>query len=331
MTASSSHRPTIAVTRHAIAAGHYLAATAGFDILQAGGNAIDAGCAAGIALGVLQSDLVDFAGVAPIMIYLADKARGRDDRRARPLAEGARPRTLHARARRQDPGGRVAHRRAGGARRVDHGAEALRHDELWRGRRGGDPARARRLPDVPADGREPRKGTADRRAWPSTAAVFLPNGRPPETGEMFRQTDLAASLQYMADEEKAAASRGREAGLEAARDAFYRGDIARKIVAFIKERGRPAVGRRPGGLPFAGRPARAPPLRRSRSLHLRRVVPGAGPAADLGAARRHRSRRPRPQQRRLHPHADRGAEARLRRPRGLLHRPGHGQGAAARP
>src|SRR6266481_4418186 len=56
-----------------ISAGHYLAATAGFDILQAGGNAIDAGCAAGIALGVLQSDLVDVAGVAPIMIYLAEK------------------------------------------------------------------------------------------------------------------------------------------------------------------------------------------------------------------------------------------------------------------
>jgi len=73
MTAPSSHRPTIAVTQHAISAGHYLAATAGFDILQAGGNAVDAGCAAGIALGVLQSDLVDVAGVAPIMIYLGDQ------------------------------------------------------------------------------------------------------------------------------------------------------------------------------------------------------------------------------------------------------------------
>jgi len=67
----TAHRPTIAVTRHAIAAGHYLAATAGFDILQAGGNAIDAGVAAGIALGVVQSDLVNCAGVAPIMIYHA--------------------------------------------------------------------------------------------------------------------------------------------------------------------------------------------------------------------------------------------------------------------
>ena len=43
MTEPFAHRPTIAVTRHAIAAGHYLAAMAGFDILQAGGNAIDAG------------------------------------------------------------------------------------------------------------------------------------------------------------------------------------------------------------------------------------------------------------------------------------------------
>src|SRR5713226_6344805 len=73
--------------------------------------------------------------------------------------------------------------------------------------------------------------------WPSSAAVYVPNGRVPEAGDVFRQSDLGASLQYMADEEKAAASRGREAGLEAARDAFYRGDIARKIIAFMKEQG----------------------------------------------------------------------------------------------
>ena len=82
-----------------------------------------------------------------------------------------------------------------------------------------------------------RRHEADHRAWPSTAAIFLPNGRLPEPGEVFRQTDLAASLQYMADEERAAASRGREVGLEAARDAFYRGDIARKIVAFMRQEG----------------------------------------------------------------------------------------------
>src|SRR5499427_9675766 len=82
-----------------------------------------------------------------------------------------------------------------------------------------------------------KRHEADHRAWPSTAAIFLPNGRLPEPGELFRQTDLGASLQYMADEERAASGRGREAGFEAARDAFYRGDIARKIVAFMKQEG----------------------------------------------------------------------------------------------
>ena len=66
-----SNRPTIMGTRHVIAAGHYLAAHAGFEILEAGGNAIDAGVAAGIAVGVLQTDKVNFGGVAPMIIYMA--------------------------------------------------------------------------------------------------------------------------------------------------------------------------------------------------------------------------------------------------------------------
>ena len=48
-------RPAIAGTRHMAVAGHYLAAHAAFEALEAGGNAIDAGCAGGIALGVVQS------------------------------------------------------------------------------------------------------------------------------------------------------------------------------------------------------------------------------------------------------------------------------------
>src|SRR5437868_6050491 len=58
-------------TRHMVAACQYLAAEAGFRILEAGGNAIDAGVAAGIALGVVQPEYVNFGGVAPIIIYSA--------------------------------------------------------------------------------------------------------------------------------------------------------------------------------------------------------------------------------------------------------------------
>src|SRR5262245_64785581 len=70
-----AHRPTILGTRHMVAACHYLAAEAGFRILEAGGNAIDSGVAAGIALGVVQPEYVNFGGVAPIIVYSAAEDR----------------------------------------------------------------------------------------------------------------------------------------------------------------------------------------------------------------------------------------------------------------
>ena len=55
----------------AVAAGHALASEAAARVLSAGGNAIDAGVAAGITLGVVHPDMVSFAGVAPILVHLA--------------------------------------------------------------------------------------------------------------------------------------------------------------------------------------------------------------------------------------------------------------------
>src|SRR3990170_7951964 len=66
---ATANRPTIMGTRHVVAAGHYLAAHAGFEILEAGGNAVDAGVAAGIAVGILQPDKVSFGGVAPTIVF----------------------------------------------------------------------------------------------------------------------------------------------------------------------------------------------------------------------------------------------------------------------
>lgn len=49
-------QPMITGTRHMMAAGHYLATQAGHAVLE-GGNAIDAPAAAGIALGMVHSDI----------------------------------------------------------------------------------------------------------------------------------------------------------------------------------------------------------------------------------------------------------------------------------
>lgn len=47
------YRPLITGTRHIVSAGHHAAAHAGFTVLESGGNAIDAGVAAGVACEVL--------------------------------------------------------------------------------------------------------------------------------------------------------------------------------------------------------------------------------------------------------------------------------------
>src|SRR3981081_2533821 len=53
--------------RSAPVPGHPLAALAGQRILDKGGNAVDAGVAAGICIGILLPDLVSLGGVAPII------------------------------------------------------------------------------------------------------------------------------------------------------------------------------------------------------------------------------------------------------------------------
>jgi gamma-glutamyltranspeptidase/glutathione hydrolase len=229
-------RPTVSGTRHAISAGHYLAASAGFAILEAGGNAVDAGCAAGLALGVLQPDLVSVGGVAPIMIRMAD---GRCETIA---GLGHWPASLPPDVFLREHGGEMP----SGVRRMvvpaapDAWIQALeRHGTM----RFGDIAEA--AIRFAAEGfatydllAESVAAHADEyRTWPQNAAIFLPGGRAPRIGEKFVQADLAGSLRYMVAQEKAAAGRGREAGLAAARDAFYRGDLAREITRFVAQEG----------------------------------------------------------------------------------------------
>ncbi len=283
-----SHRPTVYGTRHAVSAGHYLAAAAGFSILEAGGNAMDAGCAAGIALGVLQPDLVNFAGVAPIMIRMAN---GHVESIA---GLGWWPKALPADVFMREHGGKIpdgvlrtvipaapdawitALERHGTMRFADVASYAIRY--------AGEGFAVYPLLATSIASHE-----HEYRRWQSNTAIFLPNGRVPRSGEKFVQSDLARTLQYMADQDRAAGPE-REAGLRAAHDAFYRGDIARAIVRVPAAGGRLSVDGRPRRVSLAHRAGGAPALARPRGDHLRPVVPGARAAGGAGAAgaRRHR-------------------------------------------
>ena len=149
------HRPEIMGTRHVAAAGHYLAVQAAFQILEAGGNAVDAGVAGGLALGVVESEMVGVAGVAPILIYLAER-----DEVLTISGVGTWPRAASCELFQQDHGGAIPR---GILRTVvpaapDAWITAL---ERFGSMSFGDVAAAaielaRRVPDVSADGRSHR-------------------------------------------------------------------------------------------------------------------------------------------------------------------------------
>src|SRR6185503_18569517 len=62
-------RPAVLGRRWMVSSSHYLATQAGAAVFARGGNAVDAGVAAGIALNVLERHLTDFGGVAPIVLF----------------------------------------------------------------------------------------------------------------------------------------------------------------------------------------------------------------------------------------------------------------------
>jgi len=222
---------------HVAVSGHYWSSQAALQILEAGGNAIDAGVAAGIATNVVESQFTGFSGVAPTLIYLA-----REDRVLTINGVGPWPRAASCEFFHEHHGGRVpigllntvvpaapaiwilALEKFGTMSFGDVAASAIRFA------RDGFPVYPM-FRNCVEDARETFE------QWPSTAEIFLPGGRLPEVGALFRQTDLAASLQYMADEEATAAGGGRREGLAAARAAFYEGDIASAMARHQSEHG----------------------------------------------------------------------------------------------
>ena len=68
-----SYRPLMTGTTHMASTGHYLATAVSYSILEQGGNATDAGVAAGLTLNVVLPQYTSLGGVAPIIVHDAQK------------------------------------------------------------------------------------------------------------------------------------------------------------------------------------------------------------------------------------------------------------------
>jgi gamma-glutamyltranspeptidase/glutathione hydrolase len=215
------------------ASGHYLATMAAVRILERGGNAIDAGVAAGLCTNVLQPDMTSIGGVAPVMLYSArDRGVFTISGLGNWPARADRSYFVNECRGRIPPGVRrcvlpaamdswlTALERWGTLTFRDVSAPAI---ELARDGFAIYPFLHESLMDA----------ASELRSWPSSAAVFLVDGDVPASGQRLRQPELAATLEALGDAERGA-SGSREAGIQAARDAFYKGDIAERIAAFMQ-------------------------------------------------------------------------------------------------
>ncbi len=80
-------------------------------------------------------------------------------------------------------------------------------------------------------------GSRKLKKYPTSVKVYFPGGAAPKPGDIFRNPDLARTLRKLVDAEKENAGKGRHEALKAARDRFYKGDIARTMAKFSEEQG----------------------------------------------------------------------------------------------
>ncbi|MDE2931852.1 MAG: gamma-glutamyltransferase family protein [Chloroflexota bacterium] len=229
-------RPVITGTFGVVTTGHYLATSIGMRVLEAGGNAIDAGVAAGFALNMLKPHSNGIGGESPILIH---SARADGPRIVAVNGQGMAPKRATIewfRSQNIDliPGDGFLPATVSGA----FGAwvtSLLRFGRLSLKETLGP------VVDLARDGfpmyAELSRSISNqaekfRTQWPTSGEAFLVNGEAPEVGSIWRQPAWANTFQKAIDAEMRESHRGREAGLQAALDYFYRGEVAAKAVAF---------------------------------------------------------------------------------------------------
>jgi len=238
--AGSALRPAVMGPTGGVSTGHPLTTAAAFSILLKGGNAFDAGVASLIAGGVLEQDLYSLGGEALVLVYPK-----KENKVTSIVGQGWAPKAVDVDwylSRKKTLDG------AGLDPAVVPGAlhAALTVLEKW-GTMSFEEVAAPGI-GYAENGFPMRNSTAQAiqrqlkffESWPGNKKFWLKaDGSQYKPGETIKLPALARTLHRMVDAEKAAKAKGRSAGIIAARDRFYKGDIAAEMVAFLQKHGAP--------------------------------------------------------------------------------------------
>ena len=228
-----SMRPTIVGRDFVVSAGHPIVAQVMAEVMAQGGTAIDAGVVGGLLSNVVQADMCNLGGVAPTLIRTAS------DQTVWAI-DGVGPWGHHVslEAFLERHGGTMPLGSPVGVvpAAFEAWCTALSVFGTWRLSRAIAPAIDYAAKGFPLDQRTAKafellgNGFAD---YPTSRAVYWPKGRPPMAGEILRQSDLARTLQRLAECDTGS----REEGISRARALFYEGAMAAELVAFHRETG----------------------------------------------------------------------------------------------
>ncbi len=217
------HRSVTVAENGLVASASQLATLAGLDVLRDGGNAVDAAIAVAGVLDVTLPMMTGLGGDVFLIVYLAKEGRLEALNGSGICAYAADREYYISRGFQKMPLSGVHSVAVPGA--VDAYVTALRRwgtrplRELWQPAmhyaQHGFP-----LPEITA--RRFAETEPELAQSPSAARVYLPGGRAPRPGQLFRQPELAESLRQVA---------------EGGREAFYAGDLARRLVAAIRGAG----------------------------------------------------------------------------------------------
>ena len=237
VSAGETLRPEIVGNFGIVAAGRHYAVAAGTRILMAGGNATDAGVAAVFAAAVTEISHFGFGGEAPTIIYDA-KTRKASVVSGQGVAPGLATPDKFAEA------GVIPGNGPNGGTvpaMVDAMALALQLNGTMTLDQVMQPAIEL------ADGfvmynflaevfSSQQKATSK---YKSAYDTYYPGGKLPKTGEIFRQPNLARTMRTIAEADRAvlARTKDRKSAIQAGRDAFYKGNIARRIGAAMEADG----------------------------------------------------------------------------------------------
>jgi len=228
-------RPEIRGTFGVVASTHWLASAVAMGVLEKGGNAFDAAAAAGLTLQVVEPHLNGPLGEVPILAW---NERGR--RCDVICGQGVAPAAATIGRYRElgldlIPGTGLLAATVpgvfGGWMRLLRDYGTLPLAEII------GPAIGYAAEGYPLAWRIPNTistvAELFRREWPTSAAVYLPNGVPPAAGQLFRNARLAATYRRVLAESQAGGG-SRERQIDRACDAWYRGFVAEAIDRFCR-------------------------------------------------------------------------------------------------